>query len=64
MELKKALSSFAGEETLCGDYPFATEYKILFWEEETEVEIAENLAISTSVVSRIWQGILLGSPEV
>ncbi|TWT09334.1 hypothetical protein [Planomicrobium sp. CPCC 101079] len=71
-DVKKALKNFASKDTVCGDYPYATEYKILFNEKGTAIEVAGNFAIYHQdqlckipvVISRIWEGIKLGSPEV
>ncbi|MDN7240792.1 hypothetical protein QWY14_03275 [Planococcus sp. N028] len=70
-EIKEALGSFKSKDTPCGDYPFATKYKMLFCENGTEIEIVgtfaiyydEHLCKIPTVVTRHWEEVKLGSPE-
>ncbi|MDR6551599.1 hypothetical protein [Paenibacillus qinlingensis] len=60
------------EEKISGDYPFATQYKLVVLSDTPEVEIISGLAIHTdkglcrlpSTPCATWNGIQIGSPEV
>ncbi|CAG7647215.1 hypothetical protein PAESOLCIP111_05340 [Paenibacillus solanacearum] len=67
----EALQHFEVTEIISGDYPFASEYKLLIHDKDPQVEITGRFSIYSSkglcripaaAVSR-WNGIHVGSPE-
>ncbi|WP_226003149.1 hypothetical protein [Paenibacillus sp. BJ-4] len=67
-----ALQNYEVEETISGDYPYGTEYKLLVHNKNPKVEIIGRLAIHTnkglcrmpSISVSEWNGIQVASPEV
>ncbi|CAG7639082.1 hypothetical protein ACFQI7_08455 [Paenibacillus allorhizosphaerae] len=67
----EALQNFEVKEIISGDYPFASEYKLLIHDDDPQLEITGRFSIYTRKglcripslpVSR-WNGIHVGSPE-
>ncbi|MGG2026972.1 hypothetical protein AB1282_14830 [Gottfriedia sp. S16(2024)] len=66
-----ALSLFKIEEITSGKFPFASDYKLTFIENNQEIEIIGNFSIHSSlgicnipsVITSEWRGIAIGSAE-
>ncbi|MGC5327932.1 hypothetical protein [Brevibacillus sp. SYSU BS000544] len=68
----EALGHLHCEPAPCGDYPFASSYRLSIHAEEPQIDLFGSFTIQTeaglcrlpSIPSSIWNGIAVGSPEV